>query len=188
MRKAVTYGLFFLAGHAAVASADAAYVIKLKNGNEYITSRYWNEGGQVCFDTYDGIFGVEKSFVLKIEKTEKVVRLARVLEQEPVASPQTLSSKKEGDETQRQEKGEGAIKRERDPNDPIVGEFNRLKEKTAEVDGMLTSEIRELLNQITAFKNKLAKDSKAFVQYGREFNDLQELGNLVENALRSRTQ
>jgi len=185
MRKALTYGLFLLASHAVMASADAAYVIKLKNGNEYVTTRYWNEGGQICFDTYDGIFGVEKNFVIKIEKTEKVVRLARALEQEPVANPQT-PSKEEGDGGH--EKGEDTIKKERDPNDPIVGEFNRLKEKTAEVDGMLTSEIRELLNQITTFKNKLAKDSKAFVQYGREFNDLQELGNIAETALRSRTQ
>jgi len=186
MRKVFTCGLFFLASHAAVAGADAAYVIKLKNGNEYVTTRYWNEGRQICFDTYDGIFGVEKSFVIKIEKTEKIVRLARALEQEPVADPQTAPSKKEGDGSH--EKGEDTIKKERDPNDPIVGEFNRLKEKTAEVDGMLTSEIRELLNQLTAFKNKLAKDSKAFVQYGREFNELQELGNIAETALRSRTQ
>src|ERR1044071_307785 len=188
VRKALTYGLFFLAGHAAVASADAAYVIRLKNGNEYVTTRYWNAGGQIYFDTYDGIFGVEKSFVIKIEKTEKVVRLARALEQESLASPHTLSSEKGGEGTHTQEKEEGAIKREQDPNDPIVGEFNRLKEKTAEVNGMLTSEIRELLNQITAFKNKLAKDSKAFVEYGRQFNDLQELGNIAETALRSRTQ
>ena len=186
MLKALTYGFFFVASHAIMASADAAYVIKLKNGNEYVTTRYWNEGRQICFDTYDGIFGVEKSFVIKIEKSEKVVRLARALEQEPVAKPQTPPSEKEGDGSQ--EKGEDSVKKERDPNDPIVGEFNRLKEKTAEVNGMLTSEIRDLLNQITTFKNKLAKDSKAFVQYGREFNDLQELGNIAETALRSRTQ
>ena len=186
MRKALTYGVFFVASYVAVASADAAYIIKLKNGNEYVTTRYWNEGGQICFDTYDGIFGVEKSFVIKIAKTEKVVRLARALEQEPVVNSETPPSKKERDGSQ--EKGEDTIKKDRDPNDPIVGEFNRLKEKAAEVDGMLTSEIRELLNQITAFKNKLAKDSKAFVQYGREFNDLHELGNTVETALRSRPQ
>ncbi len=79
-------------------------------------------------------------------------------------------------------------KKEKALDDPIVGEFNRLKEKSKEVDGMLTSEIRELLNQVTAFKNKLSKDSKLFVEYGREFNDAHELGDTVETALRSRTQ
>ena len=53
---------------------------------------------------------------------------------------------------------------------------------------MLTGEIRELLSQITAFKNKLVKDSKLFIDYGREFNDLNEIGDIVETALRSRTQ
>jgi hypothetical protein len=53
---------------------------------------------------------------------------------------------------------------------------------------MLTAEMRELLNQITAFKNKLSRDSKLFIQYGREFNDAHELGNTVETALASRTQ
>jgi hypothetical protein len=53
---------------------------------------------------------------------------------------------------------------------------------------MLTAEIRELLNQITAFKNKLSRDSKLFIQYGREFNDAHDLGNTVETALVSRTQ
>lgn len=188
MRKALTYGVFFLAWHLGAPTADAVYVIKLKNGNEYVTARYWHEGGQVCFDTYDGIFGIEKSFIAKIEKTEKAVKIARAMDQEPSAQPQAASAKKEGDAAQSQEKGEEAVKKERDPNDPIVGEFNRLKEKAAEVDGMLTSEVRDLLNQITVFKNKLAKDSKAFVQYAREFNDLNEIGNIVETALRSRTQ
>jgi hypothetical protein len=53
---------------------------------------------------------------------------------------------------------------------------------------MLTAEIRELLTQITAFKNKLSRDSKLFIQYGREFNDAHELGNAVETALIARTQ
>ena len=64
----------------------------------------------------------------------------------------------------------------------------RLKEQAAEVDGMLTAEIIELLNQITSFKNKLSKDSKLFIDYGREFNDAHDLANVVETALRSRTQ
>jgi len=188
MRKVLRYGIFLIACHLGTTSAHAAYVIKLKNGNEYITSRYWNQGGQICFETHDGIFGIEKSFVAKIEKTDQIVKLARALNPAPPTEPRKLSAKETGDESQPQEKTQEAVKKEQDPNDPIVGEFNRLKEKTAEVDGMLTSEIRELLNQITVFKNKLAKDSKAFVQYGREFNDLHELGNVVETALRSRTQ
>ena len=55
--------------------ASAAYVIKLKNGNEYITNRYWQDDKQVLFETYDGIFGVDKTFVSKVEKSDKPIRL-----------------------------------------------------------------------------------------------------------------
>jgi len=78
MTKATIYGLIFGMCGNALGIADAAYVIKLKNGNEYVTTRYWHERGQVLFDTYDGVFGIEKAFVTKIEKTNQVVRLANI--------------------------------------------------------------------------------------------------------------
>lgn len=59
--------------------------------------------------------------------------------------------------------GGAPVKRE--PNDPVPGEFNRLLEKSKEVDGMLTEEIRALLKEIKAFKDKISGDSKYFVDY-----------------------
>lgn len=187
MRKALTYGVFLIAWGAGLdtVTVDGAYVIKLKNGNEYVTTRYWREGKQVLFDTYDGIFGIENSFVAKIEKAEQIVRLIPASDRGPTDKPQA-DSMKSIDEPDSEKVKEP--KKEKAPDDPIVGEFNRLKEKSKEVDGMLTSEIRELLNQVTAFKNKLSKDSKLFVEYGREFNDTHEIGDIIETALRSRTQ
>ena len=35
--------------------ADAAFVIQLKNGNEFVTGRHWEEGTQVMFDVYGGV-------------------------------------------------------------------------------------------------------------------------------------
>jgi hypothetical protein len=165
--------------------AGATYVIKLKNGNEYVTARYWSAGSQVFFDTYGGVFGVEKAFVNKIERTDQMVRLPTVSDRPPSEQPQADSKRESGDE---KTKEDATPKKEKAPDDPIVGDLNRLKEKSKEVDGMLTGEIRELLNQITAFKNKLTKDSKLFMEYGRELNDTQELASQVETALRSRTQ
>jgi len=171
-----------------VTDAGAAYVIKLKNGNEYVTARYWSAGSQVFFDTYGGVFGVEKAFVKKIERTDQMVRLPTVADRPPSEKPQA-DSKRESGARGDEKTNEGATpKKEKAPDDPIVGDLNRLKEKSKEVDGMLTGEIRELLNQITAFKNKLTKDSKLFMEYGRELNDTQELASQVETALRSRTQ
>jgi hypothetical protein len=139
------------------------------------------------FDTYGGVFGVDKNFVAQIIKTDQVARLANATDREPgnKLPVDGLNDKKAVDDNSNEE----TILRQRgDDNDPIRSEFNRLKGKANEVDGMLTAEIRELLNQITAFKNKLSRDSKLFIQYGREFNDAHDLGSTVETALVSRTQ
>ncbi len=172
----------------ATASADAAYVIKLRNGNEYITNRYWYEGNHLLFDTYDGVFGLERNFVAAIEKSDQIIRPVTLSDRDPSDKQQSEATNHIKEISQDTRKEESTVKNSKEVNDPIVEEFNRLKEKTQQVDGMLTAEIRELLSQITAFKNKLSKDSKLFVTYGHEFNETQELGSIVEAALTSRTQ
>ena len=188
MAKTLIYAAVVATLFGGIQTAGAAYVIKLKNGNEYVTARYWHEGGQLLFDTYGGIFGIEKSFVAKIEKTDRIFQLAFASDQDPADKTSPNLSKQNDDSGEKKPAAASKIEQKRDADDPIVGEFNRLKEKSKAVDGMLTSEIRELLNQITAFKNKLSKDSKLFIQYSREFNDAQEIGSTVESALRARTQ
>lgn len=188
MAKTLIYAAVVATLLGGIETAGAAYVIKLKNGNEYVTTRYWHEGGQLLFDTYGGIFGIEKSFVAKIEKTDQIFQVAVASDHDPADKTSPNLSKQNDDSGEKKPAAASKIEQKRDADDPIVGEFNRLKEKSKAVDGMLTSEIRELLNQITAFKNKLSKDSKLFIQYSREFNDAQEIGSTVESALRARTQ
>ncbi len=183
MRGAVSCLTFALCLNT-IARSDAAYIIKLKNGNEYVTSRYWQEGSQVLFDAEGGVFGIEKGFVSKIEKADRVIKLATVAPNDPSEGIQTEAAKL-------QEGGKTAIeptpRKERNASDPIAGEFNRLKERAGQVDSMLTTEIRELLTQITAFRNKLIKDSQLFIEYPHEVNDMSNLSNVVEAALRART-
>jgi hypothetical protein len=186
MRKIALGGLFLGIMGSGLDVANAAYVIKLKNGNEYVTGRYWQEGGQVLFDTYGGVFGVDRGFVSKIEKTDQSVRLARVGERDPADKAPSDSAKPNKELVEATPAAETKTEKRRDPEDPIVGEFNRLKEKSKEVDNLLTSEIRDLLREIKAFKEKISGDSKLFVNYAREFNDVHEVGSVVESALQSR--
>src|SRR5687768_17071809 len=159
MPKLALYGLIVAACTGCFGVADAAYLIKLKNGNEYVTSRYWHDGGQVMFDTYDGVFGIAKSFVSKIEKTDQVIRLATIADRDPGEKSQPDKSQKDKDSEEAKPTTES---KKRDPGDPTVAEFNRLKEKSKEVHGMLTEEIRDLLKEIKAFKNKMSDNSKLF--------------------------
>lgn len=165
--------------------AEANYVIKLKNGNEYVTTRYWQQGQQLLFDAYGGVFGVDKDFVIKIGKSD--IGSARTKTQDaPIPEGRTQSQK----ESEAAKITASAPKPEpqRSPDDPILSEFTQLRERSKQVGSLLTGEILELLKEITAFKNKLSKDSKLFINYGREFNDAHEIADVVESALRSRSQ
>jgi hypothetical protein len=184
MRKIVSYLALTLCMNAP-AIANGAFVIRLKNGNEYITNRYWQEGGQILFDADGGVFGIDKVFVKNIEKTDKVIKLVTTASQDPAERSQTEAANEISDD--KEATAQAPAKKERAADDPIVGEFNRLTAKSKDVNGMLASEIRELLSEITALKNKIAKDSKLFIEYGREINDLHDTSNTVETALRSRT-
>ena len=53
------------------AVSNASYLIRLKNGGELATPRYWVEGKQVNFYYLGGIVGVEKDFINKIEKSDR---------------------------------------------------------------------------------------------------------------------
>jgi hypothetical protein len=181
MRKLALCGLIVVACSGWLSAADAAYVIKLKNGKEYVTTRYWHEGGQVRFDTYGGIFGIERTFVSKIEKTDQVIRVATIADKDPGEKFQESQKDKESEEA----KPTTELKK-RDPGDPTVAEFNRLKEKSKEVHGMLTDEIRNLLREIKAFKDKMSSDSKLFIEYAREFNDIHQISSEVEVAFNAR--
>ena len=187
MRKLILGGMFMTVLGNGANAADGAYIIRLKNGNEYVTARYWQEGTQVLFDTYGGVFGVDKAFIFKIEKSSNGVRLAAVSDGGAAEPTQSSPDKSNKDSTESKPISQSKIQ-ERDPDDAIVSEYQRLKVRSKEVDSMLTSEIRELLKNITALKNKISRDSRLFVEYGREFNDAHEIGATVENALASRTQ
>jgi hypothetical protein len=181
MLKLALCGLIVAAYSGWLSVADATYVIKLKNGKEYVTTRYWHEGGQVRFDTYGGIFGIERTFVSKIEKTDQIIRLATIADRDPGEKFQESQKDKESEEAK-----PATESKKREPDDPIVGEFNRLKEKSKEVDGMLTGEIRDLLREIKAFKDKMSRNSKLFIEYAREFNDIHQISSEVEAAFNAR--
>jgi hypothetical protein len=184
MKKTVVCLLvILLAGE--FASASAAFIIKLKNGNYFLTERYWQDKAQVLFDSYGGVFGIDKGLVTSIEPTNKLINL--LISAPDVQKERLLPAARASDNPSKavvQNQLEDQTKG--DQNDPVKRSFATLKEKMNGLDGMLTAEIVALLNEITAFKNMVAKNSKYFVQYGREFNDVQQMGALVETKLKSR--
>jgi hypothetical protein len=181
-------GLCVMAWALGTGLADAAFVIKLRNGNEFVTSRHWQEGKQVMFDVYDGVFGVDKALVTTIEESDKPIRLAVSGQKNADDGFQVDVTNQKKETSKPASSAEAKTNARRDADDPILKDFNRLKEKSAHIDALLTSEIRELLKEITGFKNLISRNSKYFIEYAREFNEAQEIGNVTEVALTARGQ
>ncbi|HXG51458.1 MAG TPA: hypothetical protein VNN77_08660 [candidate division Zixibacteria bacterium] len=163
--------------------AEAAFIIRLKNGNEFVTGRYWVEGTQVLFDAYGGVFGVEKQLVAKIEPSEKAVRLLVA----PAGPAEKTTQVDRPEKPAAIERAEGPPTKTRKPDDLIQREFAELKEQSRKIDGMLTSELLELSNRLAVFRRKLQQEGKTN-EYLKEFTELQEIGETVEAALKSRRQ
>jgi len=54
------------------AACFAGYVIHLKDGTRFVTDQYFEEGDQIKFKRYGGLFGIEKDRVTEIEEVENL--------------------------------------------------------------------------------------------------------------------
>jgi hypothetical protein len=178
--------LVFLACAGVLSNADAAFVIKLRNGNEFVTGRYWHAGKQIMFDTYGGVFGIDKAFVIKIEPSDKPVQLMSDLVKTPEATPEADQARQSDDAKKPTKRSQASAKAKRE-NDPIMKDFYALKEKFSKLDGMLTSEVVEFSKDLSDFKRKVQTSGKSN-DYINEFTEAFKMGDAVEAALKSRRQ
>ncbi len=186
MRKYVAC-LIFAACVTGLGHANAAYVIRLKNGNEFVTARYWQKGAQIMFDTYGGVFGVDRSLVTKILQSDKPIPFAPIREQAPEEKPKpdAATVKTEQKKADKPSAPQEAKSIEKSADDPIQKEFNTLKAQSGDISTMLTADLGEYLKQLAALKNKIQLERK-INQYIREYTDLVTMADAAEAALRSR--
>src|SRR6266545_2718532 len=118
MGNKILCALIFAVGSNGLGVADAAFVIKLKNGNEFITTRYWQDGKQVLFETYDGIFGVDKAFVSKVEKSDKPIRLITTAVAASELKSIETNDEDSGEAKKNPAENQEKVQAKRDENDP----------------------------------------------------------------------
>jgi hypothetical protein len=165
-----------------VSIVDASYVIRLKNGNEFVTARYWQEGQQLMFDILGGVFGVDRAFVSKIEKSGQPIKLTEEAQLVPEQKHQAAFADRRYDKssTQFDAKSEG----HRDDN-PILKDLSALRETFKGLNGMLTPELQQFSKDLSNFKRKIQLSGKSN-DYLREFGEAHEMGDALEEALKSR--
>jgi hypothetical protein len=160
---------------------DAAYLIKLKNGNEFVTGRCWQEGQQLMFDIFGGVFGVDRAFVSKIEKSGQPIRPTEAAQAVPEQNPQANFT----DKNDTKLISVDAKPRAKRDDDPIMEDLYALKERFNGLDGMLTSELQQFSRDLSDFKRKIQLSGKSN-DYLREFGEAHEMGDALEEALKSR--
>ena len=163
--------------------ADAAFVIKLKNGNEFVTGRHWQEGTQVMFDVYGGVVGVDRNFVSKIARSDKPLQLNTLPRQDE--KPQVTARKDESESNKALVPSTAKTEVKVDPNDPILKDLEVLKQKFSSVSGMLTSELNEFSKDVTTLKRKIQTSGESN-RYLNEFTELHRIGDALEDILKER--
>ena len=175
--------LWFLLPFVFPTVGKAAYIIRLENGNEFITGHYWHEGRQVMFDTYGGVFGIDRSFVVTIEESNKPLQpISAVKSSVEVRSQVATKEEKEPKKASSPAGQKAGAKRD---EDPILKDFDALKEKVNGLNGMLTPELQEFSRNLTELKRRIQLSGKSN-DYLPEFAEISEMGERVETALKSR--
>ena len=167
----------------AASSADAAFVIKLKNGAEFTTIRYWPAGNQVMFDAYDGVFGIEKSLIAGIARTEKP--LPRIDAAQPATVPNSVKTDADAELKRKGDKNQDSLALKRNDNDPVFKKFQALKQQARELDGMLTSELNQFLKDLANLKRAMQLTNKTN-EFLTEFGEMHDIADRAEEVLRTR--
>jgi len=160
-------------------TAEAAYVIKLKNGNEFVTGRYWQEGQQIMFDAYGGVFGVERTYVSKIEESNKPVKQSAAQESTQAKIPtaparaETAQSKSPAAESQTKSVLE---------SDPIIKDLDGLKHRSKTLARMSNSELLLFLKDLTGLRRRIQASGRSN-DYLAEFSSILEMGDAAEALL-----
>jgi len=159
----------------------AAYVIHLKDGTNFVTDQYVEEGDQIKFKRYGGLIGVEKDRVSEIEQIEDLPEVKAVPNETeaPTAKQKTgkqeaLQDEGKGEGTQQEgateaEKNkqkakesekrvgqeEAAVKNDAKKDPKIMAEFKALEQRFESRKNMFINELIELKNALTALRDTI---------------------------------
>jgi len=165
--------------------ASAAYLIKLKNGNEYLTNRYWQDSKKVWFETYDGVFGVDKTFVSKVEKSDKPVRLITTSQAAAELKPVETTVKHDGEAKKPLADIQEPAPAKKNEDDPIFKHFKSIQERSKNIGGMLTSELNLLAKDLEDLKRAMQLSGKTN-EFLAEFGELHDIADRLEDAMKGR--
>jgi len=144
----------------------SSFIIHLKDGREFATDRYYEEGDQIKFKRYGGVIGIQKDLVRDIEVVEEVEELPAEKEKaEPTKEAVSQPAKKQGAEKEVGAKAEEKVKEGKE----------EVPEKVAKEQGVEQAKAQEKLADASEKekKNLIDKYTKEFNLINEKFKDVQ---------------
>lgn len=161
----------------------SSYLIQLRNGAEFTTYQYWEEGDQIKFCLYGGVVGVQKDFVRKIEGPG----LGHRGETAAIGEPEPVHVKAEPKAETKTQTVASPMEDEKKDDKRFMKEFFLLKEKFKDVYSMTNEELYRFAEDLMGFRNKVIKSGLGHL-YSDQFLEVYEMADEVEAALKARGQ
>ncbi len=170
------------------ALGDASYIIELDTGARFLTPLYWEEQGEVRFFILEGMVGIEKKYVKKIEEASALeddgvyVRLPKAV---AVPAPPKV--------TPLPVKQPAAAVSQAAPLAPspevqgLRTEFAALQERFKTRNTMASQELLDFVKDMEAFRDKvLAKRLGSVLD--KELQAITDMGGEIEDLYKARRQ
>ena len=152
----------------------AAYLIELKNGSQYVTSDYWEEGNQIKFNFSGGQIGFSKDSVLKITDTDLPVKAEIVTPETPVTEAESAPEAATPSEPGTEAEGAPEVAAPSEPAPPEIGHEVYMARKRAilqqfkindeRIEQAVENEDREAEIAAVAEKKKTAEEYGALTK------------------------
>ncbi|MBC8418610.1 MAG: hypothetical protein H8E10_08465 [Desulfobacterales bacterium] len=139
----------------------SSYIIHLKDGREFATDRYYEEGDQIKFKRYGGVIGIQKDLVREIEVIEEAEDIP---EKEEAAKPETPVKTDVP-------AAEGETGKQRASKDAAKGEATKQNGADGQEKGKEKDQVKE---QKTAEEGAEEGKKNLIDKYTKEFNLINE--------------
>ena len=133
----------------------ADYIIHLKSGRQFVTERYWEEGGEIKFHFKSGVLGVPRSAVVSIEEVASETR-----KKEAPRPEEAPPEKKE--ETNAVKKTEKKEEKKAEQTRPLHEYWAQKKALKVKLDEALKRLREATRNKDKAAKKKAREDMRKF--------------------------